>query len=129
MDKQQVQIYDSIFATETTNQIHQIVERWLKDEAHRRPQLTHSNYHQWKVTTNPTTNSQQRGLTDCGIYAITFLHLLAQNQPTNIIEHEDIKDIREILHHTVLEDELDHYSIPEEEEEEEDEELQILDRQ
>ena len=110
-----------MFAAETRNKVYPIIERWLNDESHRRPQLAPTNFHQWKVHTDPTTNPQQRGLTDCGVYAITFLHLLSQNQPITNLEHTDIPPIREILLHTILEDGLDPqtYTINEEEEDEE----------
>ena len=125
IDLQRIQIYDSLYSTETKNKVYNIIVQWISDEA-RRLHLHIPDYRRWCVEIDNTSNPQQRGTTDCGVYATIFQHLLSNNLPITI-EHQDIHGIREILQHTILEDGMDHdTNTIDEEEEKEDEEERTL---
>ena len=94
-----IRYYDSCFRS--SYQIEKIIRQWLKDESqecNRDPTLI-NNWEFHPASRTKPTNPGQLGGSDCGPFALMFIHLLSHGtqEDIHLIQQQDIPDVRKLL--------------------------------
>ena len=88
----------------SSDQIEAIIRQWLKDESIKCGRNS-DEIDQWTFhTATELTNPRQSGGTECGVFALMFIHLLSHGTQDDIhlIQQQDISDVRKLLRAIVI---------------------------
>jgi sentrin-specific protease 1 len=98
INSRKVQLYDSIHNADRRTKIHSVFKRWLADEG-----AKHNVQATWNfVYSDLSTNPQQVGGVDCGVYTIMFMHLISHGRSVHTMCQADVIPLRKYLFYSIL---------------------------